>query len=53
MLSSMENQDRQAAVRRRRSDGARSRGAILDEAARLATIEGIDGLSIARLAGSG
>jgi AcrR family transcriptional regulator len=42
--------DLQAAPRRRRSDGERSRGAILDEAARLATIEGIDGLSIARLA---
>jgi AcrR family transcriptional regulator len=35
---------------RRRSDGKRSHGAILDEAARLATVEGIDGLSIARLA---
>jgi AcrR family transcriptional regulator len=30
--------------------GERSREAILDEAARLATVEGIDGLSIARLA---
>ena len=36
--------------RRRRSDGERSRGAILDEAARLATVEGIGGLSLARLA---
>jgi AcrR family transcriptional regulator len=36
--------------RRRRSDGERSRAAILDEAARLATVEGIDGLSIGRLA---
>jgi len=36
--------------RRRRSDGERSRNAILDEAARLATIEGISGLSIGRLA---
>jgi AcrR family transcriptional regulator len=36
--------------RRRRSDGERSRHAILDAAARLATIEGIDGLSIGRLA---
>lgn len=35
---------------RRRSDGARSHGAILDHAARLATVEGIDGLSLARLA---
>ncbi len=36
--------------RRRRSDGERSREAILQEAARLATVEGIDGLSISRLA---
>src|SRR3954454_2338596 len=36
--------------RRRRSDGERSRNAILEEAARLATVEGISGLSIARLA---
>jgi AcrR family transcriptional regulator len=37
-------------VRRRRSDGERSRSAILEEAARLATVEGIGGLSIGRLA---
>jgi AcrR family transcriptional regulator len=37
-------------VRRRRSDGERSRAAILREAAKLATVEGIDGLSISRLA---
>jgi AcrR family transcriptional regulator len=37
-------------VRRRRSDGERSRNAILGEAARLATVEGIAGLSIGRLA---
>ncbi len=36
--------------RRRRSDGERSRSAILREAAQLATVEGIDGLSIGRLA---
>ena len=35
---------------RRRSDGERSRSSILGEAARLATVEGIGGLSIARLA---
>src|SRR5918911_1046282 len=35
---------------RRRSDGEHSRSAILDQAARLATVEGISGLSIARLA---
>ena len=37
-------------ARRRRSDGERSRNAILQEAAQLATVEGIDGLSIGRLA---
>jgi len=36
--------------RRRRSDGERSRRAILDAATRLATVEGIDGLSIGGLA---
>jgi AcrR family transcriptional regulator len=35
---------------RRRRDGERSRAAILDEAARLATVDGMGGLSIARLA---
>src|SRR3954454_10342226 len=37
-------------TRRPRSDGERSRAAILREAARLATVEGLDGLSLARLA---
>jgi AcrR family transcriptional regulator len=41
---------RGAARGRRAESGQSSRSAILDEAARLATIEGIDGLSIARLA---
>jgi AcrR family transcriptional regulator len=36
--------------RRRRSDGERSRDAILREATRLATLDGIEGLSLARLA---
>ncbi len=36
--------------RPQRRDGARSREAILDEAARLATVAGLDGLSIGRLA---
>jgi AcrR family transcriptional regulator len=36
--------------RRRRSDGERSRNAILGEAAQLATVEGIGGLSVGRLA---
>jgi AcrR family transcriptional regulator len=33
-----------------RSDGIRTRQAILEEAARLATVEGLDGLSLGRLA---
>jgi AcrR family transcriptional regulator len=37
-------------TRRRRSDGERSRDAILSEAARLATLDGIEGLSLGRLA---
>jgi AcrR family transcriptional regulator len=37
-------------ARRRRSDGERSRNAILREAAQLATVEGIAGLSLSRLA---
>jgi AcrR family transcriptional regulator len=36
--------------RRRRTDGERSRQTILREAARLATVEGLDGLSLGRLA---
>jgi len=36
--------------RKPRSDGERTRAAILDEAARLATVEGISGLSLGRLA---
>jgi AcrR family transcriptional regulator len=36
--------------RRPRSDGERSRSAILRQAARLATVDGLDGLSLARLA---
>lgn len=39
-----------SAARRRRADGERRRKAILSTAARLATVEGIDGLSIGRLA---
>jgi AcrR family transcriptional regulator len=37
-------------VRREREDGRRSRSAILDTAARVATVEGLDGLSIGGLA---
>jgi AcrR family transcriptional regulator len=36
--------------RKRRSDGERSHQAILEEAARMATVDGIEGLSIGRLA---
>ena len=39
-----------ATVRATRSDGARSRNTILQAAARLATVEGLEGLSIGRLA---
>jgi AcrR family transcriptional regulator len=38
------------APRARRSDGLRTREAILEQAARLATVEGIEGLSLGRLA---
>jgi len=41
-----------ASSRRQRSDGIRSREAILRQAARLATVEGIEGLSLGRLADS-
>src|SRR5262245_901699 len=41
---------RERPTRKQRSDGERSRTAILDEAARLATVEGIGGLSLGRLA---
>src|SRR5512135_1578648 len=50
MSSSGPGARRGRAPRRRRSDGEQSRNAILDEAARLATVEGIGGLSIGRLA---
>ena len=39
-----------APKRRTRSDGERSHRAILDAAARLATVEGLEGLSISRVA---
>src|SRR5437763_11634577 len=38
------------APRRTRSDGEHTRAAILHEAARLATVDGLDGLSLAHLA---
>jgi AcrR family transcriptional regulator len=39
-----------APARRQRTDGRRSRDAILDTAARLATVDGLEGLSIGHLA---
>lgn len=42
--------DQKTTTRRTRSDGERSRDTILDAAAELATIEGLDGLSLSRLA---
>ena len=39
-----------ATGRRKRSDGARSRAAILAAAGKLATVDGLDGLTIGRLA---
>jgi AcrR family transcriptional regulator len=50
MIEIRGHQDRDRPAPRRRSDGQRSRDAILHEAAQLATIEGISGLSISRLA---
>jgi AcrR family transcriptional regulator len=44
------NASKPRAERRRRSDGERSRSAILDTAAQLATVDGIGGLSLKRLA---
>jgi AcrR family transcriptional regulator len=43
---------RTAAQRKTRADGERTRALILDTAVRLATIEGLDGLSIGKLAGA-
>lgn len=45
-----EGRELQRRPRRRRSDGERSRNAILREAGRLATVDGISGLSINQLA---
>jgi AcrR family transcriptional regulator len=50
--SAHRNGGQQRSVRRPRSDGAQSRAAILHQAAQLATVEGLSGLSIARLAGA-
>jgi AcrR family transcriptional regulator len=50
MAASFDERSPSRPSRRRRSDGERSRAAILREAARLATVEGLEGLSLARLA---
>ena len=50
MAEALAHSETGSAVRRRRSDGERSRNAILHEAAQLATVEGLGGLSIGRLA---
>jgi AcrR family transcriptional regulator len=49
-MSAQARRQRNRPIRGRRSDGERRRNAILQEAAQLATVEGIAGLSIARLA---
>jgi AcrR family transcriptional regulator len=46
----MSSTDERIRVRKPRADGLRSRQTILDAAARLATVEGLEGLSIGRLA---
>jgi AcrR family transcriptional regulator len=46
----MRSVDQPLRARKPRADGLRSRHTILDAAARLATIEGLEGLSISRLA---
>src|SRR4051794_11828260 len=50
MATGSANSPPAASPRRQRSDGERSRAAILHEAARLATVDGLDGLSLAKLA---
>jgi AcrR family transcriptional regulator len=49
-MSEIQHRNDAGHARKRRSDGERSRTAILREAARLATVEGLNGLSIGRLA---
>src|SRR5919201_1902538 len=50
MLSTVISAQGERAVRHRRAPGESSRARVLDQAARLATVEGIDGLSLGRLA---
>lgn len=46
----MTNSEHDTQGRRRRSDGARTHAAILDAATRLASVEGLEGLTLGRLA---
>jgi AcrR family transcriptional regulator len=50
MDATQRKSQRRRGSHKRRSDGERSRDAILEQAARLATVEGIGGLSLSRLA---
>jgi AcrR family transcriptional regulator len=50
MLSIVNGPEQRLRQRKLRADGLRSRRTILDAAARLATVEGLEGLSIGRLA---
>ena len=50
MAPARERASHRPSTRRPRSDGERSRAAILDAAARLATVDGLEGLTIGRLA---
>jgi AcrR family transcriptional regulator len=50
MATKAGTEERKRPRRKPRSDGERSRAAILDQAARLATVEGLSGLSLGRLA---
>ena len=50
MTASVTTPTQRSSPRRRRSDGVRSRQAILKGATELATVEGLEGLSIGRLA---
>lgn len=50
ILSTVSRHTTSTRTRAQRSDGIRTRRAILEEAAKLATIEGLEGLSLSRLA---
>jgi AcrR family transcriptional regulator len=50
MVETRSPQTRQTRTRQKRADGERTKRAILDTAVRLSTVEGLDGLSIGKLA---